>query len=318
MPVPRTADQRAAFVRTTVAELDVAPDLAERLLALSEAGRAREISGHLDDVRRRWLLAELLDDELCRHAWWVAAAEGELLWRELLDSARPPHEAGPALLVAVALATRDASDAAFELIRHALRSCRQRRSLLELGVDLAEDAGSAELAWSWVTRLGVDEADGRWADLRLVAAGHRGRGAGRSAGIVHARWLRRRADRWTRRSWSPLSGAPPDPAESRIAADPVAAAAVDYLRGRSPLLPLVEKDLLRRWARTARRHFTVARLGQDRLVLEDSGRPRVVGWEGDAPSELARPAVVDGWLLPTLVAGEGLFVSCSRPPGGDR
>jgi hypothetical protein len=312
MSATRTADQRAAFVRSTAADLDVAPDLAERLLALSEAARARERTGPLDDRLRRRLLATLTDDELCRHVWWVAAAEGEPLWRELLDTAQPPHDVGPTVSLAVALAARGAPDEAFLLVHRLLRAGVLRRSVLELGIDLAEDAGQAGLAWSWAERLDAGTPEQRWADLRC-AAGRGGQASGCGpAGVAHARWLRRRIHRWARRSWSPLPDLPPDPIEDTTApaADPVAAAAVAYLRGRRSLLPAGERDLLGLWARTARRYFSVVRVGRHDLVLDDGGRRCLAGWEGDPPPT----PTVDGWLLPTLAAGHALFVSSSRPP----
>lgn len=311
MTLVRSVDQRAAFIRSAAADLDVAPKRAERLLALSEAARDRSRAGPIEPARRRWLLDVLADDELCRHAWWVAAAEGESLWWELLTDAEPPRDAGPAVLLAVALAARGAGDHAFELIRRVIATHAAQPSVLELGIDLAEDAGRADLAWSWVQRLDGGISDERWSDLRRAAGFDRA--ALRDAGaMVHARWLRRRTDRWARRRWSPLPA--PDPAEGTVAADPVAAAALDYLEGRRSLLPIEDRDVLNLWARAARGHFSVVRAGRREVVLEGPGRRHIAGWECPAVRKPEPGAVVDGWLLPTLAAGRSLFVASSRPP----
>ncbi len=84
----RSPEQRARFVRVAASDLDVAPELAERLLFLSESARDHARDGSVDDGTVSELLDSLLDDELCQHAWWVAGAEGEDLWRFLLRSAR--------------------------------------------------------------------------------------------------------------------------------------------------------------------------------------------------------------------------------------
>jgi hypothetical protein len=299
-------------VRSAAADLDVAPDLAERLLELSEAARRRAHTGPLDRCRRKRLLDLLVDDELCRHGWWVAAVEGEALWWELLADAEPGRDAGAAMFLACALAARGAADHAFALVRQSLRVNAAKRSLLELGVDLAEDAGRARLAWCWAGRLD-EAAAGDWTDLRRVAE----RGCSPSSGETatdHARWLRRRAHRWARRTWSPVCVAS-DPIERAApAADPVAAAALAYLRGRRSLLPPGEQALLAAWTRTARGCFGVTRAGHRQVVL-DTGRGRqAVGWEGAVPGRVRPGAVVDGWLLPTLAGDRTLFVASSRPP----
>jgi hypothetical protein len=159
MTAPRTPEQRARFVRTAASDLDIAPELAERLLFLSESAREHARTGVVDDRTARELIGCLQDDELCGHGWWVAGVEGEALWRLLLRSAQPPRDVGPAVLLAVALARRGAAGEALELIGGVVRQGEFRRSAIEILADLAEDAGRPVLAWAQVERLGLAEPD---------------------------------------------------------------------------------------------------------------------------------------------------------------
>src|SRR3954447_14186866 len=139
MTAPRSPEQRARFVRVTASDLDIAPELAERLLMLSESARRHTCTGALDDRTTRVLLDSLVDDDLCEHAWRVAGGEGEALWRALFESARPPLDVGPAVLLAVALARRGAADEALDILREVVRPGEFRRTAIEILAELAED-----------------------------------------------------------------------------------------------------------------------------------------------------------------------------------
>ena len=117
----------------------------------------------------RGLLDALLDDDLCRHAWRVAAAEGEVLWRSLMRSASPPRDVGPAVLLAVALTRRGAADEAMDLLIDVVRPGEFRPAAIEMLAELAEDAGRPLLAWSQVARLGLAEPDREWGTSALRA-----------------------------------------------------------------------------------------------------------------------------------------------------
>lgn len=324
MSPPRTPQQQARFVRSTAADLDVSPELAERLLTLSEGARRLEAyDGRIDAGDVRVLREVLLDDELCRHAWWVAGIEGERLWRLLVEGSRPPRDIGPAVLLAVSLARRGAADEALAVIRAVIRPREFRRSAIEIGIDLAEDAGRPDLAWDLVVKLGRPDPVAEWGALWcvLVCSGRRGCPRSRLAGATHARWLRRRVHRWARRPWSGCvpsrssGGAELEPRLRRYEADPVASAAAGYLESRASLLPAGERRLLRLWSGVQRRRWTVLESGPFELAVDDGGRRRVAGWDDGAPTAVAAGLAVDGWLLPTLVPTEHLLVaSVPRPP----
>jgi hypothetical protein len=316
---PRSPEQQLSFVRTTAADLDVAPELAHRLLALSEAAREHDSGLGLPARRIHALLAELLDDELCGHAWWVAATEGEPLWRVLLRRARPPRDAGPAVLLAVALASRGAEDEAFEVVRDVIRPREFRRSVIELGIDLAEDAGRGDLAWEWVSRLGradpLAEWGALWCHVGCTANGTCPRS--RLPGVVHARWLRRRIHRWFRRPWSgcaspAMGGSRRGVMAADKGSDPVAAGAAAYLRHRRKLLPPGERHLLEQWSGAGRRVLRIVDAGPLEAVVDDGGDPRLAGWEESAPPWV-EVGEVTGWLLPTLVPTEHLLVPAAVP-----
>jgi len=322
MSPPRTPEQQARFVRSTAADLDVAPELAERLLTLSEGARRFEAhDGRITAAEVRLLLEVLLDDELCRHAWWVAAVEGERLWRLLVERARPPRDVGPAVLLAVSLARTAAADQAFAVIQGVIRPREFRRSAIEIGIDLAEDAGRPDLAWDLVIKLGRPDPVAEWGALWCVlgCAGRRGCPRSRLAGAAHARWLRRRLHRWSRRPWSgcipPSSGGGVE-REPRLFAsgtDPLASAAAGYLASRATLLPPGECRLLRLWSRIRRHRLAVLESGPFELLVDDDGTRRLAGWDDVAPVHVAAGTDVDGWLLPTLVPTEDLLV-CSATP----
>jgi hypothetical protein len=322
MSPPRTPEQQARFVRSTAADLDVAPELAERLLTLSEGARRLEArDGRISAGEVRALLEVLVDDELCRHAWWVAAAEGERLWRVLVERARPPRDIGPAVLLAVSLARSGAADEAFAVIRGVIRPREFRRSAIEVGIDLAEDAGRPDLAWNLVIKLGRPDPLAEWGALWCVVgcSGRRGCPRSRLVGAAHARWLRRRLHRWSRRPWSgciPPRAAGEVQREPRLVAsegDPLASAAAGYLSSRVNLLPPGERRLLRLWSRVRRRRLTVLGSGPFELLVDDDGTRRVAGWDDIPPADVTAEAAVDGWLLPTLVPTEDLLV-CSATP----
>jgi hypothetical protein len=168
MTAPRSPEHRARFIRVTASDLDIAPELAERLLLLSEAAREHARTGRLDGRAIGALLECLLDEDVCRHAWRVAAAEGEALWRTLFQVARPPRDVGPAVLLAVSLARRGAADEAMDVLTEVVRPGEFRPTAVELLAELAEDAGQPVLAWAQVTRLGLAEPDREWGALRCV------------------------------------------------------------------------------------------------------------------------------------------------------
>ena len=309
-------------MRSTAADLDVSPELAARLLTLSDGARRHEAhDGRIDAGDVRGLLEVLLDDELCRHGWWVAAVEGERLWRLLVERSRPPHDIGPAVLLAVSLARRNAADEALAVIRAAIRPREFRRSAIEIGIDLAEDAGRPDLAWDLVVKLGRPDPVAQWGALWcvLVCSGGRSCPRSRLVGATHARWLRRRLYRWARRPWSGCmpahssGGAEPELRLRRYEEDPVALAAAGYLASRASLLPAGERRLLSLWSGVRRRRLAVVESGPFELVVDDGGRRRVAAWDDIAPSGVAAGRAVDGWLLPTLVPSEHLLVA-SVPP----
>ena len=265
-------------MRSTAADLDVSPELAARLLTLSDGARRHEArDGRIDAGDVRGLLEVLLDDELCRHGWWVAAVEGERLWRLLVERSRPPHDIGPAVLLAVSLARRSAADEALAVIRTAIRPREFRRSAIEIGIDLAEDAGRPDLAWDLVVKLGRPDPVAQWGALWcvLVCSGGRSCPRSRLVGATHARWLRQRLYRWARRPWSGClpahssGGAEPELRLRRYEEDPVALAAVGYLESRASLLPAGERRLLSLWsgvrqASAGRRRVWSVRAGRGR------------------------------------------------------
>jgi hypothetical protein len=317
MTAPRTPEQRARFVRTTAADLDIAPELAERLLRLSEAAREHVRRGGVSDEVVSALLDDLQDDEVCRHAWWVAVAEGEQLWRLLLESGRPPRDVGPAVLLAMALARRSAADEALDTLVAVVRPGEFRPVALEILAELAEDAGRPALAWAQVIRLGLAEPDRDWSALRCVLGCSSRRQCERSrlAGVMHARWLRRRLSRWYRRPWS--SGHP-EPAEraapSRSGVEPWRSAITDYVDSRRTVLPMGERQLLEEWARARRERVTVLKTEPwEGVVLDMQGYCRTVGWESAGSAGLPVGSEVSCWLLPTLVPAEHLLARWMVP-----
>jgi hypothetical protein len=318
MTAPRTPEQRARFVRSAASDLDIAPELAEKLLFLSESARDHSRAGGIDDRRLRELLDWLLDDELCGNAWWVAAVEGEELWRLLLRSAIPPRDVGPAVLLGVALARRGAADEALEVVTGAVRAGEFRLSAIELLADLAEDAGQPSLAWTQVERLGLARPDGQWGALRCVLGCSRRRQCERSrlVGVMHARWLRGRLTRWSRRPWS---GAEPEPAEPLptprdAPSEPWRTAIRDYVAARKAVLPPGERELLERWAEASRSRVTVLETSSwEGVVLDEAGDCRVVGWESAASSYVPVGSELRCWVLPTLVPAEHLLVRWMVP-----
>lgn len=305
MTAPRTPEQRASFVRSVASDLDVAPELAERLLFLSESARsharARGATG-LPTVRA--LLDCLLDDEVCRHGWRVVESGDTGLWRLLLDTARPPRDVGPAVLLAYGLARAGAAGEASDVLTSVLRTGEFRRTALELAADLAEDAGRADLAWSRVVRLGLADQAAEWGALRcmLGCSRHGPCDRARLPGVVHARWLRRRLERWARRPWSaPTTDAGP----------------AGYLKARRSVLPVLEQDLLQRWSHASAGPVTVPNSSRwDATVTGPDGRSHPAGWDSGAPPSAAPGATVWCLLLPTLDPDH--FLLADAAPGAAR
>ena len=315
MTAPRSPDQRARFVRAAASDLDVAPELAERLLRLSEAARHHGRTAATDDRTVRALLDCLLDDDVCRHAWWVAAGEGEDLWRLLVRSALPPRDVGPAVLLAVALARRGAADEALEVVDAAVRPGEFRRSAIELLADLAEDAGQPARAWAQVARLGLADPDADWSALRCVLGCSRHRRCDRSqlAGVTHARWLRHRIGRWSRRAWSARAAGEGDsPSAPRERWTDVVAG---YLAARAAVLPPGERQLLDRWRQIDRTTVVVvASTRWELALLDEHGHRRHAGWESAAPTSVTAGDPLRCWLLPTMLPTEHLVVRSTAPP----
>jgi hypothetical protein len=316
MTAPRNPEQRARFIRVTASDLDIAPEMAEQLLLLSEAAREHARSGALDKRATDGLLDALLDDDLCRNAWRVAATEGEGLWRSLLRSASPPQDVGPAVLLAVALARRGAADEAMDVLADVVRTGEFRPTAIEMLAELAEDAGRPLLAWRQVARLGLAEPDRDWGALRCVLGCSSRRQCERSrlAGAMHARWLRARLSRWSRQPWSggdldPDTGSAPG---TRTAAWRSAIGA--YVAARRAVLPLGERELLDRWSKVERARVTVMETSPwEGVVLDASGERRLVGWESSASGHQPVGSELSCWVLPTLVPGEHLLVRWMGP-----
>ena len=318
MTAPRTPEQRAHFIRATASDLDVAPEMAEQLLLLSESARAYARGGELDAGTIRGLLEVLDDEEVCRHAWRVAATEDEALWRLLLGSASPPRDVGPAVMLAVALARRAAAGEALDVLAEVVRPGEFRRTAIEMLAELAEDAGQPVLAWAQVARLGLAEPDRDWGTLRCVLGCSSRHQCDRSrlAGVTHARWLRARLSRWSRRPWS---GGYLDPEIGRPAAPDTGieawrSAIGAYLEARRAVLPVGERALLEQWSRTERARITVMETSPwEGVVLDESGECRLVGWENTASSYLPVGSELSCWVLPTFVPAEHLLVRWMVP-----
>jgi len=316
MTAPRSPEQRARFVRSTASDLDVAPELAEQLLLLSESARAHAREPDRTDSRTaRALLDCLLDEDTCAHAWWVAGVEGEALWRFLLRVAIPPRDVGPAVLLAVALAPRGAAADALEVVTGVLRPGEFRRSAIEVAAELSEDAGRPELAWGYVRRLGLADPDADWGALRCaLGCSERGR-CERSllAGVAHARWLRRRLARWARRPWSGGGVVCRGPFERY--GERLADAVAGYLTARAALLPAGERQLLARWAQVGPEQVTVVEGRRWEVVVAgEDGVQRTAGLESPDRSEALTGTELRCHLLPTLVPAEHLLVRSSLPP----
>jgi len=316
MTAPRNPDQRARFIRVTASDLDIAPETAEQLLLLSEAAREHARTGALNDDRTLGLLDVLLDDDLCRHAWRVAATEGEALWRSLLESASPPRDVGPAVLLAVALARRGAADEAMDVLIDVVRPGGFRPTAIEMLAELAEDAGRPLLAWTQVARLGLAAPDRDWGTLRCVLGCSSRRQCERSrlAGAMHARWLRTRLSRWSRRPWS---GGDLDPESTAVPGTRTGAwrsAIGAYVAARRDVLPVGERELLDQWSKVERTRVTVMETSPWKgVVLDGTGECRLVGWESDASSHQAVGSELTCWVLPTLVPAEHLLVRWMVP-----
>lgn len=317
MTAHRTPEQRARYVRVTASDLDIAPELAERLLLLSESAREYARQGQLDHGAVTGLLDCLLDEEVCRHAWRIAAAEGEELWRTLLRSAAPPRDIGPAVLLAVGLARRGAADEALQVLSDVVRPGDFRRTAIEMLAELAEDAGRPVLAWTQVERLGLAEPDREWGALRCVLGCSSRRQCERSrlAGVMHARWLRTRLSRWSRRPWS---GGDLDAAscstEEREVGTGWQSAILRYVGARKAVLPDGERQLLEQWAQAQRMRVTVMETSPwEGVVLDEAGDCRLVGWESTASSYLPVGSELSCWVLATLVPAEHLLVRWMVP-----
>ena len=316
MTAPRNPEQRARFIRVTASDLDIAPEMAEQLLLLSEAAREHARTGALDDGAMRGLLEALLDDDLSRHAWRVAATEGEVLWRSLLRSAAPPRDVGPAVLLAVALARRGAADEAMDVLTGVVRPGEFRPMAIEMLAELAEDAGRPLLAWIQVARLGLAEPGRDWGTLRCVLGCSSRRQCDRSrlAGAMHARWLRARLSRWSRRPWS---GGDLDPDNTAVPGTRTGAwrsAIGAYIAARRAVLPVGERELLDQWSKVERTRVTVMETSPwEGVVLDGAGERRLVGWESDASSHRPAGSELSCWVLPTLVPAEYLLVRWMVP-----
>jgi hypothetical protein len=241
----------------------------------------------------------------------VAATEGGALWRSLLRSASPPQDIGPAALLAVALARRGADDEAMDVLAGVVRPGEFRPTAIELLAELAEDAGQPLLAWTQVARLGLAEPDQDWGTLRCVL-GCSPRGQcerSRLAGAMHARWLRARLSRWSRRPWS---GGDLDPESATARGTRTGAwrsAIGGYVAARSAVLPVGERQLLDQWSTVERARVTVIETSPwQGVVLDATGECRLVGWESSASSHQPVGSALSCWVLPTLVPGEHLLV----------
>jgi hypothetical protein len=330
---PRSPGQRAGFIASVTAELGVSTTQARRLLELSEAARQFDLDrSWLDRARTDGLLADLLDDGLCAHARLVAAHEGESLWRELLTRAGPPHDAGPALLLAVALDARCAADEAYEALRPTLRRGELRRWVVEFAAELAEDGGRPAHAWELLGWLGADRSRFRHGPLQcLVSCTAASCPAVRLPAAARARWLWQRARRWVRRPWADLRLG--DEASQLLIAEggplaglvreygalrgtgPMSQGLFGYLRARWRLLSADERGLLLRWLRSRWHRFSVAEAGPYELVLYDeAGTRHVAGTEELLFRRAWEPGdLVRGWLLPTVAPHEHLFVLNTAP-----
>jgi len=330
---PRGPSQQASFLSAVIAELGVSSVQAHRLLGLSEAARRYEQEPtSLDSERAGELLAELEDDGLCAHARLIAAREGESLWRALLGLARPPQDVGPALLLAVALDARCAGDEACQVLRFVLRPTERRRWVVEFAAELAEDSGRPGDAWELLGGLGADNSGSRHSPLRcLVDCTPATCPSVRLPGAARARWLWRRSRRWVQRPWADLRSS--DEAGLLLVAEggpladvvrefgplrgcgPMSRGLFGYLRARWRLLPEAERILLLRWLRSAPGRYTVVEATPHELTLHDeAGTCYVAGTEEVLARASWEPGDrVAGWLLPTAVVGEHLFVLNTAP-----
>lgn len=316
MTAPRSPDQRARFIRVTASDLDIAPEMAEQLLLLSEAARQHARTGVLEQGAMAGLLDALMDDELCRHAWRVAATEGQAFWRSLLRAATPPRDVGPAILLAVALARDGAADEAQRVLTDVVRPGEFRPTAIEMLAELAEDAGQPLLAWTQVVRLGVAEPDRDWGALRCVlgCSPRRQCERARLAGAMHARWLRARLSRWSRRPWSGGCLDPEGPRAPVRKSNAWRSAIGAYVAARNVVLPVGERELLERWSTVERAHVTVIDTSPwEGVVLDGAGQCRLVGWESGTSSCQPAGSELSGWVLPTLVPDEHLLVRWMAP-----
>jgi hypothetical protein len=334
MSAPRTPPQRRLPTHAAAPGRDLPEALARRLRVLADDARAFDADpGSLTEARRDRLLRELRDDALCEHARLLAADEGERLWRELLSRSRPPDDVGPALLLAVSLDSRCAADQAWDALDQVLRPGAYRRWALELGVDLAQDAGRPDRAWALLELLGVDRRIARYETLRCVVSctADRGCGAARLAGVVRARWLWQRAREWASSSRARWQLGDDERelvlAEGGQLADlvreqgslrgigPMSQGLFGYLRCRWRLLPEGERDVALRWLRTRWHRYAVVEAHEYELVLTDAyGQRHRAGTEDILASRIWHAGdVVSGWLLPTAVPDQRLLVLNTAP-----
>lgn len=316
MSMSRSPEQRSRFIRSAATDLDVAPEVAARLLVLSETAREYGATGMRPPDRTvRTLLDQLMDDGVCQHAWWVAD-EGEALWSLLLRAARPPRDVGPAALLAMALARRNAADEALEVLLDAVRPGEFRRLAIELLAELAEDSGRPDLAWAQVTRLGLAHPDSDWGTLRCVLGCSERRQCERSrlTGGAHARWLRQRMSRWARRQWSGGQRSPAYRLVQPFLHGPQVWGGVirGYLDARSSSLPPGERQLLESWLTVRRREVAVLETTRWEAVLADAGGRWTAGWE--TATTVPPGTRLSCWLLPTLHPREWLAVRSIEAP----
>jgi len=326
--------QPLRFLQSATRDHDVPAPLARRLLELSDAARAFDADrAWLDSARRHRLLAELRDDTLCEHARLMAPDEGEQLWRELLSRARPPDDAGPALLLAISLDARCAADEARDVLDAVLRPGEYRRWALELAIDLAEDGGRPDRAWELLGRLGADRRMARYGTLHCVVfcTAELGCPAARRPATVRARWLWQRARKWAAYPWSELHLGGDEQELLRAEGGPLAELLQEhgslqgtgpmsrglfgYLRRRWRLLPEDERKLVLRWLRVQWRRYLVVETRDYELVVSDAyGQTHTAGTEEIKADRTWLPGdMISGWLLPTSAPDERLLVLNTAP-----
>jgi hypothetical protein len=333
MTKPRNAQQRRRFIESTMWERDVTESTAEDLLLIDECARRFPAEG-LDPLDRDRLLELLCDDAVVSPACFDAAFTGEELWRHLAETAPPPYDVGPATLLAGALDARCASDEALAVLDRVLRPREQRVWSLELGVSLHSDAGHAGRAWDLLGSLGVNRRNPRYSSLSCAAHcfdDEERCPASQLLGAARARWLWDRSRNWLRIPWADTKGgedgnelvkAEGGPLVRFVeeygqgrGAGPMSQGMFGYLRARWRLLSETERDLLMAWLGTRIADYTVRKATDPDGVLRRAGTDYVVGWDDiEWPPRYAEGESVRGWVLPTAVEGEHLFVPWNWPP----